>query len=78
MVESDPFKMQWPNHSTRQGSLSAAAYILWNIWNERNRRIFQGKKLYPNKKVVGKSREELPCSLLEPVYFFISLFGFAM
>jgi hypothetical protein len=39
-------------------SISTAAYVVWNVWNERNRRIFQDKRLSP-KEVAGRVREDI-------------------
>lgn len=47
--------LHWCNEKK---SLLTATYVIWNIWNECNRRIFQEKKMSPTK-VAGKIREEL-------------------
>jgi hypothetical protein len=42
----------------RKRALSTAAYIVWNLWNESNRRIFQDKTLSP-KEVPGRIRDDI-------------------
>ncbi|KAJ1279103.1 hypothetical protein BS78_04G130100, partial [Paspalum vaginatum] len=36
----------------------AAIYVMWNIWKERNRRIFEGRSL-PAAQVAAMSREAI-------------------
>jgi hypothetical protein len=43
---------------TKKRSITTAAYVIWNIWNERNRRIFKDHKLLPGE-VACKTREDL-------------------
>jgi hypothetical protein len=47
-----------PKDQRTTETLSMAAYVLWNIRNERSRRIFQAKEL-PSAEIVRRSREEL-------------------
>jgi hypothetical protein len=42
----------------KKDSIFTAAYVIWDLWNERNRQIFQDKKLSPNE-VAGKARDEI-------------------
>jgi hypothetical protein len=43
---------------TKKRSIITVAYVIWNIWNERNRRIFKDHKLLPGE-VACKTREDL-------------------
>jgi hypothetical protein len=60
---ADSTKKWWQEIQTRctgpgkKESISTAAYVVWNLWNERNR-IFQDKMLSP-KEVAGRVRDDI-------------------
>jgi hypothetical protein len=61
---ADSTKKWWQEIQTRctgprkKESISTTAYIVWNLWNERNRRTFQDKMLSP-KEVAGRIRDDI-------------------
>jgi hypothetical protein len=53
----DNIQMRCTSPGKKQ-SISTATYNIWNIWIERNRRIFQDKRLLP-REVASRTRDEL-------------------
>ena len=48
----------WPKNDDSKRDIKIAVYIVWNIWKERGRRIFQNKNLTAHS-LAGIIRDEV-------------------
>ena len=46
------------NNPTSCTQITSAAYVAWNLWKERNRRTFEGKRCSP-ETVAAMARDDI-------------------